>query len=161
MVDFGSLGGSRERKGDPSKTLVLLSKTMVFEVRRPRGRTQMQKRSAPKPMQKTSLKIMRFFVILGPKMEPKWIQNRIQNSQKNRSENREARMFKTEVRGGPWEWVGGSGVGPAEGGEVNLRRKEEYAVYAVFAVFLGDPIRPVPRGYGGFNGLTPLPPTHK
>ena len=83
---------------------------MVFEVRRPRGRAQIQKKRVPKPIQKTSLKIMRFSAILGPKLEPKWVQNRIQNRKKNRCENTAAFSFNVEVRGGSGEVVGGSGV---------------------------------------------------
>ena len=72
---------------------------MVFEVRRPRGRAQIEKKRVQKPIQKTGLEILRFFAILGPKMEPKWDQNRIQNRLKNRSENRAAFEFNTGVRG--------------------------------------------------------------
>ena len=75
MVDFGSLGGSRERKGESSKTLVLLSKTMVFEVRRLRGRPQIQKKTCPETDPENRSENHAFFVILGPKMEPKWYQN--------------------------------------------------------------------------------------
>ena len=52
---------------------------MVFEVWRPRGRAQIQKKRDPKPIQKTGLEILRFFAILGAKMDPKWDPNRIQN----------------------------------------------------------------------------------
>ena len=107
MHKFGAWGVTGGEKATLKKPLFYLKKTMVFEVRRPRGRTQIHKKCAPKPIQKTSLKIMRFSAILGPKMEPKWIQNRIQNPQKNTSENREARVFKAEVRGGPREVRGG------------------------------------------------------
>ena len=100
-MTLGAWGGPGSEKAILQKPLFYLRKTMVFEVRRPRGRPQIQKKCAPTPIQKTSLKLMRFSVILAPKMEPKWVQNRIQNRLKNRSENREARMFKTEVHGGP------------------------------------------------------------
>ena len=128
---------------------------MVFEVRRPRGRPQIQKKCAPTPIQKTSLKIMRFSAILGPKMEPKWVQNRIQNRWKNRSENREARVFKAEVPGGPRKWVGGSGVDPGRRGRGGGKPPPEYRWEdpAINAVNARGLIRPVPRGYGGFSTL--------
>ena len=65
--------------------------------------------------------------------------------------------------GGPWEWVGGSGVDPGRrgrgGGKPPPEDRREFP--GINAVNVRDFIRPVPRGYGGFNGLTPLPPTHK
>ena len=100
-MTLGAWGGPGSEKAILQKPLFYLRKTMVFEVGRPRGRTQIHKKRVPKPIQKTSLKIMRFSAILGPKMEPKWIQNRIRNLRKNRSENRAAFYFKVEVRGGP------------------------------------------------------------
>ena len=99
LMTLGAWGGPGSEKAILQKPLFYAKKTMFFEVRRPRGRPQIQKKCTPKPIQKTSLKIMRFSAILGPKMEPKWIQNRIQNPPKNTSENREARLFKTEVHG--------------------------------------------------------------
>ena len=77
MVEFGSLGGSRERKGEPSKTLVLLRKTMVFEVRRPRGRPQMQNKTCPETDPKKRSENDAFFLDVGSqngaKMVPKII----------------------------------------------------------------------------------------
>ena len=70
-MTLGAWGGPGSEKAILQKPLFYLRKTMVFEVRRPRGRAQIQKKRVPKPIQKTSLKIMRFSAILGPKMEPK------------------------------------------------------------------------------------------
>ena len=101
MHQFGARGGTGGEKATLQKPLFYLRKTMVFEVRRPRGRAQIEKKRVQKPIQKTGLEILRFFAILGPKMEPKWDPNRIQNLQKNRCENRAPRRFNGKVHGGP------------------------------------------------------------
>ena len=41
---------------------------------------------------------------MGPKSYPKSVKKQVRK--------RRPSLFKTEVRGGPWEWVGGSGVEP-------------------------------------------------
>ena len=74
---------------------------MVSEVWRPPGRAQIEKKRAPKPVQKTAPKFVRFFAISGAQMDPKSAQNRIQNRSKNRSENKTLFSFNGEVRGGP------------------------------------------------------------
>ena len=47
-------------------------------------------------------------------------------SVKNRSENREASVFKTEVRGRSLEMVGGSGVDPGRRGRGGGKPPPEY-----------------------------------
>ena len=46
---------------------------MVSEVWRPPGRAQIEKKRAPKPVQKTAPKFVRFFAISGAQKNPKWL----------------------------------------------------------------------------------------
>ena len=136
-MTLGAWGGPGSEKAILQKPLFYLRKTMLFEVRRPRGRPQIQTKCAPKPIQKTSLEIMRFSAILGPKMEPKWIQNRIQNRRKNRSENRAAFLFNGEVHGRSvvagrrqWRWPRrrgrGGGKPPPEDRREESRKERSF-----------------------------------
>ena len=74
---------------------------MVSEVWRPPGRAQIEKKHAPKPVQKTAPKFVRFFAISAAQMDPKWVPNRIQNRSKNGSENGTIFEFNVVVHGGP------------------------------------------------------------
>ena len=78
-MTLGAWGVPGAKRRSFKNLFFYLMKTMVFEVRRPRGRPQIQKKRAPKPSQKTGLKIMRFFyefgsqngAQLGPNSHPK------------------------------------------------------------------------------------------
>ena len=70
MHEVGAWGGTGGGKTTLKKPLFYFKKTKLFEVRRPRGRAQIEKKRVQKPIQKTGLEILRFFAILGPEMDP-------------------------------------------------------------------------------------------
>ena len=72
-LDLGPRGGTGGEKATLAKSLFYLRKTIVFEVRGARARTQIEPKTCSENSSENHLFLLRFFAILGPKVEPKWV----------------------------------------------------------------------------------------
>ena len=72
-LTLGAWGATGSERARFPKPLLYQGKTMISEVWRPPGRAQIEKKRAPKPVQKTAPKFVRFFAILGAQMNPNWV----------------------------------------------------------------------------------------
>ena len=70
-VDLGPRGGTGGEKATLEKSLFYLRKTMFFEVRGARVRTQIEPKNCSENSSENHAFLLRFVAILGPNMEPK------------------------------------------------------------------------------------------
>ena len=71
-LHVGARGGTGGEKAILKKTLLYVRKTMFFEVRGARVRTQIQLKNCSENSSENHALLLRFVAILGPKMKPKW-----------------------------------------------------------------------------------------